>query len=106
MKYLFTNNPDDGCHEINGVYGRPVHQSQIPKLLRMGWKSNASDLPQAEEVKKEETKVEVKDKATQRKELAISLNVPIVDEDGEPLHYKLIDSAIKEAQEANEHNES
>lgn len=101
MKYLYTDKPGEGCHEVNGVYGRPVHSHQVTKLLRAGWKANPADLPKAKESKKEAKK----DSATMRKELALSLNVAITDDNGDPLHYKLIDSAIEKAQ-ANEHNES
>lgn len=101
MKYLYTDKPDEGCHEVDGVYGRPVHSHQVTKLLRLGWKANVADVPSTKKSKKETTK----DSATIRKELALSLGVAITDENGDPLHYKLIDSAIEKAQ-ADEHNES
>jgi hypothetical protein len=100
MRYLYTNSPDESCHEIYGVYGRPVHEYEKKGLLAKGWVQNVSELSKTEV---EETE-EKKDKATERKLLAESLGVAVVDEEGKPLHYKLIDSAIKEAQE-NEHNQ-
>ena len=38
MQYLYTNDPDKDCHEVSpGVFGRPVHTSEQPKLKRRGW---------------------------------------------------------------------
>ena len=46
MRYLYTNTPDEGCHEISdGVYGRPCHTAEMPKLKAKGWKERASDVP-------------------------------------------------------------
>ena len=100
MIYLYTDKPDDTCHEINGVYGRPVHSYEKESLLKKGWVKNASQLSKAKSEKAEETKTQ----AELRKELAREFNIPVADSEGKPLHYRLIDSAIKEAQ-ANEHNE-
>ena len=43
MRYLYTDTPDEGCHEINGAWGRPVHNSDIPKLLKAGWKKSPEE---------------------------------------------------------------
>ncbi len=51
MRYLYTNTPDDGCHEVSpGVFGRPVHNMHMKRLLAAGWKSNPADVeaPEAE----------------------------------------------------------
>lgn len=49
MRYLYTNTPDEGCHEISGVYGRPVRSDQIGKLLKAGWKIRPEDCLPAEQ---------------------------------------------------------
>ena len=105
MKFLYTNNPDKYCHDFGeGVHGRPVHTSKIKEMLTNGWVRNAKQLSK-ESNSKEKTKEAPKEKVVlTRNELAESLGVSILDEQGNKLHYKLIDSAIKEAQ-ANEHNE-
>lgn len=84
-----------------GSESKPVQEYMCSVLLKEGWTYHRAETKESDS--KEETE-EVKDKATARKELAESLGVAVVDEEGKPLHYKLIDSAIKEAQE-NEHNE-
>lgn len=48
MKYLYTTTPDEGCHKINGVYGRPVHTHEQPTLKAKGWKENPDDLREEE----------------------------------------------------------
>lgn len=48
MKYLYTTEPDEGCHKINGVYGRPVHTSEQSKLKAKGWKENPNELREEE----------------------------------------------------------
>lgn len=51
MRYLYTNTPDEGCHEVEpGVFGRPFHTGQIQKHLKAGWKNSPKDV----EAKKEE----------------------------------------------------
>ena len=44
MHYMYTNEPDEACHEINGVFGRPIHTHEKPVLLKKGWVTNPSDL--------------------------------------------------------------
>lgn len=44
MKYLYTTEPDEGCHKINGVYGRPVHTSEQAELRKAGWVDNINQL--------------------------------------------------------------
>jgi len=56
MKYLYTTEPDEGCHKINGVYGRPVHTSEQSKLKAKGWKENPNEL-RKEEGREEEKEV-------------------------------------------------
>lgn len=48
MKYLYTTKPDEGCHRINGVYGRPVHTSEQKSLKAKGWKENPDELREEE----------------------------------------------------------
>jgi len=59
MKYLYTNTPDEGCHKIKGVYGRPVHTSEQPKLRKLGWVDNVNQLKGADHgLRKEEGREE------------------------------------------------
>lgn len=102
MRYLYTNQPDERCHEINGVYGRPVFRHEEAKLKKLGWVSNAEQLPKAESKEVKETK---KENVLSREELAESLGVSLYDEGGKKRHYKLIQADIEKAQ-ADEHNES
>lgn len=102
MKYLYTNNPDKYCHDFgDNVHGRPVHDSEERNLIDLGWVRDASKLPKTESKEVKETEEE---SVLSRDELAKSLGISLHDDEGKKLHYKLIDSAIKEAQ-ANEHNE-
>lgn len=44
MRYLYTQKPDEGCHEVApGVFGRPAHTGEIKKLLAAGWKNQPQD---------------------------------------------------------------
>jgi hypothetical protein len=92
MQYLYTNKPDKHCHKVKGVFGRPVQTCHIEELLKAGWVRDPS-------------KVQTEEKKPGRDELALSLGIDLFDEDGNKLHYKLIDSAIKEAQNNVEHKE-
>lgn len=97
MKYLYTDKPDDWCHEIKGfkgVYGKPVHDKDRSNLLKKGWQR----LPEQVAPIDQEPELD-------RDELALSLGIDLFDENGKKKHYKLIDSAIKEAQSNVEHKE-
>lgn len=51
MIYMYTDSPDEGCHEIEGVFGRPVFEYEQKILLAKGWKYRASEIEvQAEEI--------------------------------------------------------
>ena len=102
MRYMYTNKPDDTCHEINGVYGRPVFLQEEAKLKKLGWTLNANQLQQT---KSEEVKEAEEEAVLSRDELAESLGISLVDEEGKKRHYKLIQADIEKAQ-ADEHNES
>lgn len=54
MKYLYTNEPDEGCHKVNGVYGRPVHTSEQESLRKLGWVDNINQLKEADNGLREE----------------------------------------------------
>lgn len=61
MKYLYTTEPDEGCHEINGVYGRPVHTNEQAKLKSLGWKESPDGLRHEEEVRQEAQEQVIRD---------------------------------------------
>jgi len=70
MRYLYTTNPDEGCHEVaEGIYGRPVQTSEEPKLRKAGWTLTIDALRGTDHVReekegrKEEVKVSALDKA-------------------------------------------
>lgn len=49
MKYLYTTKPDETCHEVEpGIWGRPVHTHEQPKLRKKGWVYNVNDLKEAD----------------------------------------------------------
>lgn len=60
MKYLYTTKPDESCHEVSpGVWGRPVHTSEQPKLMKLGWTYHLNDLKGADHgLRKEEGREE------------------------------------------------
>jgi len=44
MRYLYTDKPDESCHEVKpGVWGRPCHTSEVPKLVAKGWMRSIPD---------------------------------------------------------------
>lgn len=48
MRYLYTDKPDDGCHEVApGVFGRPVHTNQLAKMIKQGWKNSPQEVEPA-----------------------------------------------------------
>ena len=54
MIYLYTTEPDERCQEVSkGVYGRPVNTSDQPKLRKLGWVSNPSNLKVTADVRNE-----------------------------------------------------
>ena len=54
MKYLYTTEPDDKCHEIEpGIYGRPAHTTEQASLKEKGWTTNINDLKGDDHVRKE-----------------------------------------------------
>lgn len=45
MRYLYTTQPDEGCHEVEkGIFGRPVHTSDEQRLIKKGWTLRPEDL--------------------------------------------------------------
>lgn len=70
MRYLYTNKPDEACHEVKpGVFGRPVHRSQERQLRAAGWKVNPNDVQQAKESKEKPQAEEVSDELAQARAL-------------------------------------
>ena len=60
MKYLYTTKPDDHCHEFEpGIYGRPAHTTEQPKLRKAGWVDSIAKLKEADHgLRKEEGREE------------------------------------------------
>jgi len=51
MRYMYTTTPDKHCHEVeSGVFGRPVHSHEEPKLKKQGWSLNITSLRGADDV--------------------------------------------------------
>lgn len=54
MKYLYTTKPDEHCHEVEpGIYGRPAQTYEQPKLRKLGWVYNISELKGDDHVREE-----------------------------------------------------
>ena len=83
MKYMYTNEPDETCHKINGVYGRPVNTQEQLKLKAKGWTFK----PEKKEPKKEPVKLSIPEQA---KALGIE-----TEKDGKKIHYKLLAKSIE-----------
>lgn len=50
MRYLYTKEPDDHCHEVEpGIYGRPAHTTEQPKLKAKGWTYTVNELKEADD---------------------------------------------------------
>lgn len=48
MKYMYTNKPDESCHQIKGVHGRPVNTYEQKALKAAGWVYNPNELTKSE----------------------------------------------------------
>ena len=106
MKFLYTTKPDDHCHDFkDGTFGRPVHTTEMKALIEKGWVRNANELAKESNSKKETKEATKEESVLSRDDLAESLGISLVDEDGKKRHYKLIQADIDKAQ-ADEHNES
>ena len=54
MRYLYTTNPDEGCHEVaDGIYGRPTQTSEEPRLRKAGWTLTIDALRGTDHVREE-----------------------------------------------------
>jgi len=54
MRYLYTTNPDEGCHEVaEGIYGRPTQTSEEPRLRKAGWTLTIDALRGTDHVREE-----------------------------------------------------
>jgi hypothetical protein len=101
MRYLYTNKPDQSCHEINGVYGRPVHKSEEKKLFAEGWVINSTELKNVRKEPKEKASEKASEEAKE-KELnntqiqALELGIDIYDDDGREIHHRKLGNLIKE----------
>lgn len=59
MKYMYTEEPAEGCHEFDGVYGRPAHNDEIKSLKSKGWKENIYELRNQEKRQEKEDQGQV-----------------------------------------------
>lgn len=47
MRYLYTTEPDEGCHEFEpGIYGRPVQTCDEKRLKAKGWRATIDGIRQ------------------------------------------------------------
>ena len=104
MKYMYTNNPDKLCHAINGVMGRPVGTFEQKTLITKGWVFDVNKLAKKSDSKAEAKETKKEESVLTRNEKADKYGVKITDDQGNKIHYKLLDGLIEQAQ-ANEHNE-
>lgn len=96
MKYLYTTEPDELCHEVKpGIFGRPVQTSHQPTLRKLGWKDDPNDLRQNEKEVEQETQTE---KSLSVHEQAEALGIATHDADGNKIHHKTLKKLIDEAQ--------
>lgn len=60
MKILYTTKPDEHCYEVEpGIYGRPTHTTEQPKLRKQGWVDSVNQLKEADDgLRKEEGREE------------------------------------------------
>lgn len=84
MKYMYTNKPDDSCHEIHGTHGRPVNTYEQVKLKAKGWTFK----PGAVEEKAPVKELSITDQAK-------ALGIKTKDENGKTIHYKLLAKEIE-----------
>lgn len=100
MKYLYTTDPDDFCHEIEGVYGRPAHDDEVKRLLAEGWKRHAHELQQVSEIEDEEEADESKENGQELtlEEKASLLGIDLFKDDGKKKHHKTLAKEIREAE--------
>jgi len=64
MRYMYTTQPDEGCHEVeSGIYGRPVRTDQQGMMRKKGWsysidaQRGTDHVREEKEGRKEEVKV-------------------------------------------------
>ena len=104
MKYMYTNEPDELCHAINGVMGRPVGTLEQKTLKLKGWVFDASKVKESNRKAEAKEAPKEEDGLLTRNEKAAKYGVKITDENGNKIHYKLLDGLILKAQ-SNEHKE-
>lgn len=107
MRYLYTNNPDEWCHKVaDGVYGKPVQASQQAALMAKGWKLKPEQIEVSNEKSKsqESTEEATQEKVLSRDEQAELLSIPLIDDEGNKRHWKVVQADIDKAL-SDEHNE-
>lgn len=60
MKILYTTKPGEHCYEVEpGIYGRPTHTTEQPKLRKQGWVDSVNQLKESDDgLRKEEGREE------------------------------------------------
>ncbi len=54
MRYMYTTQPDEGCHEFEGgIFGRPVRTDQQAAMRKRGWTFNTQSLKGGDDVRQE-----------------------------------------------------
>jgi len=104
MQYLYTSKSDETNHPIYGVFGRPVHNYEVGKLLAKGWVRRVEEL--SNESTKESTKEESTKEVTSEVKLSIPeqaklLGIETEDKHGKTLHWKVLAKKIEAHNVAN-----
>jgi len=100
MKYMYTDSPDEGCHKIHGVYGRPVQTSEQRKLLKQGWSFTPDGIRQEQGQEKDRQGREEVDSPDQVLEEARDLYEQMF---GKRPHHKMkAETILQKVEEAND----
>lgn len=100
MKYMYTTTPDEGCREVaDGIYGRPAHTTEQPKLRKQGWAYSINDIEvthvrKEKEGRKEEVEVTNENLSTEDRVYA-GLVEEYRAKFGKPPHHKMKAETIR-----------
>jgi hypothetical protein len=102
MRYMYTTEPTEDCHQFDGVWGKPVHTSEQKKLLKLGWRFDPNGLRNERQEAKQEG---------QRQEESVDTEEDVLEEArqlyeeqfGKRPHHKMkAETIIQKVQEAND----